>query len=164
MKSIDKEKDMRNVFINVVLCGICLLLFGTEPGYCLFRDDVDPQQMRSRVMIQREKDKNKKLQDVSQAAAAGKTNSKAAETSAGIPSSGAKSTAVNPAAQPQANSAQQEYKLLPRTVRPAADSPVKRQTATAVKEEKQKKRLPWKLFLFAIIAWVAFRYYKKQNQ
>ncbi|MFH2137563.1 MAG: hypothetical protein ABII88_03510 [Candidatus Omnitrophota bacterium] len=40
--------------------ALFLLLSANIPGYCLFRDDVDPQQAASRVKMQREKDAQKK--------------------------------------------------------------------------------------------------------
>ncbi|MFH1460022.1 MAG: hypothetical protein ABIG64_06585 [Candidatus Omnitrophota bacterium] len=46
--------------IKILFLCISLILVFNESGFCLFRDDVDPQQVRSRLSLQRQKDEPRK--------------------------------------------------------------------------------------------------------
>ena len=44
---------------ELIFCMVMMLVIAA-PGYCLYRDDVDPEQIKSKVKIQREKDRQRR--------------------------------------------------------------------------------------------------------
>ncbi len=51
---------LSNLRLSSIILGMCMVFLLSSQGYCLYRSDIDPQQARSIVKMQREKDKQRR--------------------------------------------------------------------------------------------------------
>ncbi len=165
---------MKNARLGRVLCLLSLFLFINVPGFCLFRDDADPQEVKSKIMFQRQKDKQRRQEyeqrKKTEERERSRTRQKTPERKyvqptqkKEIPKKGAAKAKAQ--AEPQQNS---QYKRLSRQAKPiirkqleASPVPVKSPPPPARKQPSTMRTI---FLLVILVGLIGFLFYKRRKE
>jgi len=160
---------MKKINLRGLVFCMAMMLIIAAPGYCFYRDDVDPEQIKSKVKIQREKDRQRrqayerKKEEEKQAAQQKQEDT--SYTSQTQPKAKQDIVTSGQVAK-TAQAPQQQYKRISRAPQPAAQKKVvAKEAPKPVVQAKKSRSNKGLILLMLIVASLvgAFIYKKKKG-